>query len=330
MLKDVPIVWVELARKPSRYLINSIEIHNEKFPNIDKYLILNRQYKDEAKKLKVNKIFIEDLKSYNDITSFQAKNKSWKGLQASYWTNTTARFFALNAFMKDMSINQLIHLESDCLLLSMNGIDKYFKSSNWGLKYAKQFKDYGCASILLINKQSELQKFIEYTSENWHRDNFTDMNSLGEFVNQSNLTDFLYSGSPYEEGNLEIFDGVTIGRYFIGTDARNSRWPFSARGIVGFSNEEFDPSKYFLMVKNDSVYLSMNNVEIELQNIHVHSKRIPNKWSKLLKMIQKNGKNSQSYFWKLGHFDPIVFKERATSFFQRRIFKNKNADPRYR
>jgi hypothetical protein len=330
MMKNKPILWVELDRKPSKYLINSINLHNERFPEIEKYLILNRRYEYIVKNLKVRTIFIEDLKSYKDISAFQAENKNSNGLQKTYWTNTTARFFAINAFMKDLNINNLIHLESDCILLSLNAIEKFFNSSDWGLKYAKQHINYGCASILLVSEQSELQSFLEFTSRNWHRDNFTDMNALGEFVNQSNLSNFLYSGSPFDEINKDIFDGVTIGRYFIGGDARNSRWPFSTRGIVGTLNEEFNPSNFTLSVRNDLVYLANENIELELQNIHIHSKRIPKNWSKLMKIIQKDGIRPRSDFWRFGHFDSIVFKERFVSFLQRRLLRNKSADPRFR
>lgn len=330
MNNSYPIIWVELSRKPSKYLINSIKIHNERFPNSKKYLILNKKYFKLVKNLEIEIVFIEDLPSFKDVLIFQNGQKKWNGLQKSYWTNTTARFYAINAMMKDKNISKLIHLESDCILLSQNAIYNYFESDDWGLKYAKQHKNYGCASILLVNKQSELQSFLDFINKNWHRDNFTDMNALGEFADLSSQSDFLYSGSPLQVEKKEIYDGVTVGRFFIGTDARNCRWPFSARGVVGNSNEEFDPSNYSISIGKEKVFLIQDSIKLELQNIHMHSKRIPKRWKTLERIIRKDGSHSRNFIWRLGHFDSIVFKERIFSSFQRRVLRNNKADPRFR
>jgi hypothetical protein len=327
---NIPLVWVELSRKPSKYLINSINIHNQKFPEIKKYLIINREFENTVKNLKAQIISIEDLESYEEILSFQSADKAWNGLQKSYWTNTTARFYAINVFMKELKIQKLIHLESDCVLLSLNSITEMFKSNDWGLKYAKQHQSYGCASILLVNLREELQNFLDFTNRNWHRDNYTDMNALGEFVAYSENSDFLYSGNPFIESKKEIFDGVTIGKFFIGSDARNSRWPFSARGVVGNFPEEFNPRDYRILVSNNQVILKGKTSILELQNIHIHSKRIPNNWEKLSKIINRDGSQTRNIFWRLGHFDSIVFKERFMSFIQRRFLGIKTADPRFR
>jgi hypothetical protein len=327
---NIPIVWVELSRKPSKYLMNSIKLHVNRYPDSKKFLILNKEYEKYVDNLGVHKIFVEELPSFIDIAEFQNQSKNWKGLQKSYWTNTTARFFALNAFMKDQGINKLIHLESDCVLLTPRIIEQYFLDDSWGLKYAKQHKNYGCASIMLVNNQKDLQNFLDFTSSNWERDGFTDMNALGEFVDHNDSSEMLYSGSPHLKGKDFVFDGVTIGRFFIGGDARNSRWPFSARGVITEADEGFDPTSYNLKVESNSVYLFNSSETLELQNIHLHSKRIPDNFSKLLRIIAKDGFRNRKFLWTLGHIDMAVLNERFVSFLQRRILRNKDADPRFR
>jgi hypothetical protein len=325
-----PLVWVELGRKPAKYLINNIKIHGELFPNTKKFLVMNRQYFDSVKYLNIEIIFIEDLPSKIEIDNFQNQNKSWNGLQRDYWTNTTARFFALNSFMKDKSVDKLVHLESDCVLLSSSAINQLFVTGDWGMQVAKQFRAYGCASVLLVNQRSELQKFLDFTRANWATDGYTDMNALGDFVGESDQSRFLYSGNPFEAKHKEIFDGVTIGRYFLGGDARNARWPFSARGIVDPAEEAFDPSQFVISRNGDQIYLNRNSEVLHLQNIHIHSKRIPNSLNKLLKIIEFDGARKQGRVWKFGHLDFTVFFERLTSYFQRRLLRKANSDPRYR
>jgi hypothetical protein len=216
-----PLVWVELGRKPAKYLINSLKLHTELFPNSQKFMIVNGQYSESVKDLNIEVVSIEDLPSRTEIHDFQNLNKAWNGLQKNYWTNTTARFFALNSFMKDRNIKKLIHLESDCVLLSHVGVNQHFMLDGWGMRVAKQFKRYGCASVLLVNQQAELQKFLDFTIVNWEIEGYTDMNALGDFIDESDGAGFLYSGNPIEPSNKEVFDGVTIGRYFLGSDARN-------------------------------------------------------------------------------------------------------------
>jgi hypothetical protein len=327
---SAPLVWVELGRKPAKYLINNLKLHNELFPNTKKFLIMNRKYHESLIDVDIEVIFIENLPSRNEIDDFQGQDKTWNGLQKEYWTNTTARFFALNSFMKDKGINKIVHLESDCVLLSSVAINKYFATDGWGMRVAKQFRAYGCASVLLVNQRSELEKFLDFTRAKWSIEGYTDMNALGDYVNESDQSSFLYSGNPIEPNCEEIFDGVTIGRFFLGGDARNSRWPFSARGTVDQAEEAFNPSKYQLSRNNQQIDLIHNSENLHLQNIHIHSKRIPNSINKLLKIIEFDGTRKQGRVWKLGHFDHVVFFERLTSFLQRRLFRKADSDPRYR
>lgn len=327
---SVPLVWVELGRKPAKYLINNLKLHTELFPNTKKFLIMNQKYHEFFNGVDIELIFIEDLPSRIEIDDFQNQEKNWNGLQKKYWTNTTARFFALNAFMKDKGFDKIIHLESDCVLLSSVAINKYFATNGWGMRVAKQFRAYGCASVLLVNRRSELEKFLDFTGAKWSIDGYTDMNALGDYVNESDQSSFLYSGNPIDPNYKEIFDGVTIGRFFLGGDARNSRWPFSARGKIDEAEEAFDPSKYRLSRNDEEISLIQDSEILLLQNIHIHSKRIPNSINKLLKIIEFDGTRKQGKIWYLGHFDRVVFFERLTSFLQRRFFRKANSDPRYR
>lgn len=327
---SAPLVWVELGRKPAKYLINNLKLHTELFPNTKKFLIMNQKYHEFLNGVDIELIFIEDLPSRIEIDNFQNQEKNWNGLQKKYWTNTTARFFALNAFMKDKDFDKIIHLESDCVLLSSVAINKYFATNGWGMRVAKQFRAYGCASVLLVNRQSELEKFLDFTRAKWSIDGYTDMNALGDYVNESDQSSFLYSGNPIDPNYKEIFDGVTIGRFFLGGDARNSRWPFSARGKIDETEEAFDPSKYRLSRNDEEISLIQDSEILLLQNIHIHSKRIPNSINKLLKIIEFDGTRKQGKIWYLGHFDQVVFFERLTSFLQRRFFRKANSDPRYR
>jgi hypothetical protein len=316
----VPIVFVEYARKPSRYLINNLTILQQKFPDRPVVLILSEKYLRRFKNLTVEIITEESIPVNKLHFDFEAIQKNWSGLQKSYWTNTTKRFFVLNRYMEAKNLERIIHLESDCVLLNDSWLNQEFENVNWGLKYPKQHNLKGCASVLLINKRSVLNNFLSFILSNWDQTDITDMDLLAQFVNLDPNAMFLPSGDNLNKDSKHIYDGVSIGKYFMGTDARNQRLPFSTRGINEFlpGALSVESSSIRLNSKAVLIYEERGNVSFELNNLHVHSKRIPRNYSTLERRLLRESNKKKGKIWKLGAFDHLVFTERSVSFLVRR------------
>jgi hypothetical protein len=295
-------------------------------------LILSKKYQNQVNIQGVEKFLEEDIAKSSMLLKFESLQKEWAGLQKNYWTNTTKRFFILGMYMAENRITQLVHLESDCILLNEKWLDEEFKESNWGIRYTKQYHRYGCASVLIINKLEIFNNFLQFIIENWNREEITDMNLLGEFTEIEMQASFLPSGDLTDGSSTHIYDGVSIGQYFLGRDARNQRLPFSARGLK-------DSSAGAIALKNPRiqlnslgviVYKDVDSPELELVNIHIHSKRIPKSYGVLEKMILRDSRGRINPIWHLGAFDNLVFVERLVSFLVRRFLRKKLFDFRLR
>ena len=325
-----PLVFVETGRKPSKYLVNNLRIHTELFPNRKIVLIVSDQYKRYVNNRNIEVISEESLPASTILGEFEALNKQWSGLQKNYWSNTTKRFFILDRYMKSQNLDKIIHLESDCVLLDDSEIQNEFQIDNWGMRFPKQHAKYGCASLLLINKANVFDSFLKYILENWERGEITDMDLLGEFVDLKKSAEYLPSADLLNSSS--IYDGVSIGRYFLGSDARNCRLPFSGRGLKDDAEGALKivSPKIELSSGNTIIYRDTYSPDLELKSIHIHSKRIPKNYRLLVKMILNDSKSKRSKVWRLGAFDNLVFLERLISFIYRRILLNKSRDFRFR
>ena len=329
---SVPLIFIETGRRPSRYLANNLHIVRNRFPNRKIVLILSKDYLREIDISGIEKVAEEDIIKNSMLLKFESIQKNWSGLQKNYWTNTTKRFFFLGMYMDQHHLDQAVHLESDCILLSDKWLDEEFQKPNWGIKYPKQHDSYGCASIFMVNNLGTFNKFLDFILKNWSRGEITDMNLLGEFVEIEKDASFLPSGNLIDSSSTHIYDGVSIGYFFLGTDARNQRLPFSARGWKDLNVGALALSKPEIQLTDQGVlvYKDIGLPELELVNIHMHSKRIPKSYKALERMILRDSRGRVNPLWRLGAFDKLVFAERLVSFLNRRILRKKHFEFRLR
>ena len=328
----VPLIFVETGRRPSRYLINNLSITKSRFPEQEIILILSKRYISYIKIQGIELVAEEDLSPNVSSIEFESIAKQWKRSQLDFWINTTKRFFILGKYMEEKKIEQLIHLESDCILLNINGIKFLFDTPNWGIKFPKQHHGLGCASILIVNKRESLNSFLKFVISNWHLDEITDMDLLGAFVDNGEEASYLPSGDLLELANTQVFDAVSIGHYFLGADARNQRYPFSNRGgrDLNPGSLSMREPKLKLNTSGCIVYSDSKLPQLELANVHVHSKRIPKNYATLEKMLLRDSRREKNCIWKIGAFDYLVFLERLVSYVNRRIFGKKGFELRFR
>ena len=100
----------------------------QKFPDRPVVLILSEKYLRSFKHLTVEIITEESIPVNTLHFDFEAIQKNWSGLQKSYWTNTTKRFFVLNRYMEAKNLERIIHLESDCVLLNDSWLNQEFEN----------------------------------------------------------------------------------------------------------------------------------------------------------------------------------------------------------
>ena len=78
------------------------------------------------------------------------------------------------------------------------------------------------------------------------------------------------------------------------------------------------------------IYEEKGLLNLELNNIHIHSKRIPKNYKTLERRLLRDANRSKDRIWKLGAFDRLVFTERVVSFLFRRVLRRNSFDFRLR
>lgn len=330
MNSSLKIMWVEVGRPIPRYAKNNFKLMSKLHSNITQYLITDSRAPMASQII----IDISKIERSEETRRFEEMKKVWPHKQEYFWHGTTARFFYLYDAMRTNQLKNVIHLETDCILLQPDAMFNLISDTRVDFAFPLQANGIGCASILYARNPEILQRFLHHILNNWNRDNVDDMVLLGEFSREIGVKVL-----PTQIENLDsspgfIFDAGSIGKYFIGTDARNRRVPFSARGELDFREGSItnllkqDNLRFESTLKKESIEIRIRKSRIMLANIHIHSKAISS-YVFLMNIKFRIGFGIKlPIFWKLGHFDKNVFLERLVSFWARRIRRQKNVKER--
>lgn len=322
---NLKIVWIEVGRRLPRYAIRNMSLTAKSHPSLEQIL-----FTDTSANLKFAKTLRTIDIAESDLTKqFHAIKKEWAFKQQYFWHGTTARFFYLYDVMKALNITNVLHLETDCVLLAPEALNSIYMDNQIGLAYPLQAQEIGCASIFYVRNHESLQFFLKFIIENWHRNDVDDMILLGEYSKENDVKVLPSRIIEDQDVSGYLFDAQSVGKFFLGTDARNCRIPFSRRGIgdnrVGSMTGDLLRRDLNWRVSRESRRLALTaqgpGPKFKFANIHIHSKVISG--SPLLMEIafRLSFRRNRNWFWKLGFIDLAVFAERALSFVARRVFR---------
>jgi hypothetical protein len=325
------VAWVEVGRPIGKYARNNMRIMGKMFPNLKQYLISDST-------MAINSATVIDTRYVphsNRTKEFLAKEKTWPHRQQYFWLGTTSRFFHLYDAMKFYGLENVLHLETDSVLLDETPIRGFFQVENdYDLAYPLQASGIGCASILLVKNHEGLSKFLDFVLANWTRNGVDDMSLLGEFSMRKEVR-VLPTWPDKTEGDY-FYDAQSVGKYYLGTDARNCRLPFSKRGIIDQRQGAIFPmllnSENIWRIRHNysqpSIQLKNGSHFYSLVNIHIHSKHIPKHPRALTFFLNLGFGPRIPLVWRIGLFDRNVFAERLMSFISRRLLRRRNFQER--
>ena len=323
------IIWVEWGRRTPKYLIRNLELHSELWPDCHQFLITDNNSLEigEIKNLEIvnsRNIRISPLTAEFDRISEVRPRKFG---QQMFWIGTTRRFFQLYDFMMQVNLRSGLHIESDNVILEMPYFEQRLQMSTFGLGFPMQSDELGCGSIFMVRELKSLEDLLNFILDRWADSNQNDMLLLGEYANSIKGVE-VFPSLPSSEFCV---DPGAYGKFFLGSDARNFRLPFSKRGVT------FDEERSLLNQVGNFHYKILNEkgnsrliVENKafLTNIHIHSKIIPTNKAKLMRQLKYGFVSRKSTLWKMGKFDFTVLLERTATKFVRLL--HKSADVRLR
>jgi hypothetical protein len=155
---------------------------------------------------------------------------------------------------------------------------------------------------------------------------------LGEFSTRRNVLELPTQIYGTGSRNEYLFDAQSVGKYFLGTDARNCRLPFARRGLGDGRKGSMTSD----LSRNDLQWrTTVNGTKLEVSvdgsgrsfkyaNLHIHSKFISRYFNIMRWTFRLSFTRKRKILWKMGLFDFTVLLERSVSFVARRILRRKN------
>jgi hypothetical protein len=216
------------------------------------------------------------------ITERQVDLKFRKG----YWNLTLERLFALLEYQISHQETNLLHVESDVLLLPSFPINRSFSKDK--ILWCEYGEEHDVAALFYIPTVDLAEQLLGlFQRELTINPNLTDMQLMYKVRNRSNIVGLFESSFVHcepadnstilEDAQAEIFDGLALGMWLSGHDPRNNYGAFKLGDNSPFETEAtgIDPSSYSYRVTKEG-FLSVTALccgrSALLHNLHIHSK----------------------------------------------------------
>lgn len=259
------------------------KIFFEKFINLNVKLVNSDNLSDlnYSKNSKFNNFNFKITDNHSETVKKALEKLNKRKNNKNFWYLCSLRLFLLYSYIYKNNIKDCIHIENDVLIYSnLKEIEIQLKKSK-KLLIPMDHQTRAVLSFIFIPSFEHLKPVIDNYN---HQKN--DMENLAIFYHKFDNIDILplLDSTDKQRGFLKtitagynrfgcIFDGAAIGQYLGGTD--------KGKGL-GFINETcvINYSKYlFKWKKNNNLYrpyIIVNNKEIPIINLHIHSKQLQN------------------------------------------------------
>lgn len=346
------IVYVHLGKSNTNYLIPAIQRSLSIYPTIKHTLIVENPDFFISLPMSINLIPYE-----GRVLESKFKEREVDGqFRMGYWNLTLERIFAVLNYQIRNNLGQILHIESDVILLeTFPFLDlERCKNAHW----CEYGPGHDVASLLHIpDSRSALNIQIKMFEVLSRYPNLTDMqllhlirnevsnvrlfpsNATNDCIKDLNNSEMYCNCTPSDF----IFDGLTYGMYLSGQDPRNNYGRYSIGDNSPFESgaTQINP-RDFSWFLDDSGKLNAkcsHCYEVaSLQNLHVHSKNIdlfePNWRLELERLVNIANKHERvNYFslkvvyemsiysFKNGNFWEFVLKSPPITTLKRFILK---------
>ena len=283
------VAFVHLGNQKAKHLDGNIQRLNSMFPKLEIVLIGNTEYtRDMAAKYKLPHHWYEASNEEDEILQRMSQDLEFR---QGFWRYSVERFIALSQFHAENPSDLLIHLESDVIALANFPFEQLSKISN--LAWTKFNKERDVASIVVLPNAKE-SKWLstEVLKLMKTSPNMTDMTSLSHISANHPTRVQKLPTNPGEDSEMSqlfkggIFDAAPIGMWLTGRDPRN-HFGFIPR-FLRLPESEIDLTHArFDFTANGGLRMKLDHVNVEVYNLHIHSKRqgyFGHKWRQHLRL----------------------------------------------
>jgi hypothetical protein len=266
--EDLKLVLVHLGPKSAPHLWKNLEYLREQFEEFDMTLIVDhRKNIARAKRRKIN-YWIYKPSSQTEI-AFQhsAHNLNFRH---GFWRYSLERFMALSDFHQTQPSTQILHIESDILILP--NVDPFvFKSQQ--LMWMKFNDTHDVGAVMFSPSGAESKWLTDSMIELLLQDNgLTDMTILKKVRDSHPGRTNTYPCFLEDAGEV-IFDAAPIGMWLTGEDPRNHKgWLVLHRELP---ESVLRPEKLDFELDSQGLWVTHNkSMRKQVVTLHVHSKEV--------------------------------------------------------
>jgi hypothetical protein len=280
------IVYVHLGSTPNNYLGDSILRSLSIFPDIKHTLIL-----DHLDSVVINSTNVNLVKNVSKVLETETTDRNVDlDFRKGYWNFTLERIFAVLDYQIKNNIKELLHIESDVVLLPNFPFDslqacKYIHWCEYGEGHDVAALLHIPSSLEAISIQNQMISILK------DKPNLTDMQLL--FSTRSKVKEVrLFPSRWADECNSDssidsvycdcfpedyMFDGLTLGMYITGQDPSNNYGNFFVGDNSPFESgaTHINPRKFSWSIDESGLLAAKSlccEKTFQLQNLHVHSK----------------------------------------------------------
>ena len=282
---EVPIVLVHLGKKLPLYLKANLKYLRDIGAQVvlvtDEEKIF-RQYQARGFQSYFYNQSSQQLEKLSRLLNHNPKFRD------GFWLKALVRFFALEEMMKEFKSEKIIHLESDIWISKHFPIRK-LALQEFGVAFPLASFKAGVPSVFYVSNIKAIVSFNTFLEQSITANpESTDMSVLVDYAkmrskevrllptsksflirNEDLPKEFINTNDSMDYWN-GVFDANILGQYFFGWDPRNER---GYRRLFEDQQENFaNPSKSNLKYRKSHLYISDGNLDIEIFNLHIHSK----------------------------------------------------------
>lgn len=279
------------------YILTNIQQHLDiRSSNSTMYVLTNGQFFSHFDQFK-NQITLINIDELTDTYEYLSKTTQDKQFRDGFWALTSMRFFYIYAFMDKYNVDNIIHLENDVMVYYDYSVLQDKLTNHMYLPFDTFQRN--IASIVYIPNIAILKSILDkYDYSNNDMENFaqilnsTDLIRTFPICRPNNTSDqHRFVTENFDQFNY-IFDAAAIGQYLGGVDPRNK-----AGDTKGFVNEtcviKYDKYVFTWNIEEGTKQLSrpfvtIDNVQYPIFNLHIHSKELKNFLSKKEVEIQSS------------------------------------------
>ena len=223
-------------------------------------------------------VLTSELNDYNYNINCKLDNSFRNG----FWKLCSHRLFYLYSYIKKYNITNSFHIENDIMIY--NTIKDFDISK---LYITMDSKNRCIPGIIFIPSYDKLTNLIQNYNNSINDmenlvlfyDNNKDICSTFPIIKQNSF----YNNNDMFNCNFNnfnvIFDGAAIGQYLGGVDPKNNfgdtRGFINETCVVDYSKYKFI-WKFNLILKLYQPYIIIDNIQIPIMNLHIHSKNLCN------------------------------------------------------